>query len=94
MAVVLSAILLGWMMGRAGWKMAVDRAENEISESQDKLQLASQDASNHAPILESSGQPSPAVPESTPPAENSLPTLTTGALISICCACPPGAHAR
>lgn len=31
--VVALAVLLGWMVGNAGWKMAVDRAENQPSRS-------------------------------------------------------------
>src|SRR6266849_2260527 len=36
--VVALAVLLGWMVGNAGWKMAVDRAENQPSISQEEVQ--------------------------------------------------------
>ncbi len=36
--VVALAVLLGWMVGNAGWKMAVDRAENQPSISQEEAQ--------------------------------------------------------
>jgi TonB family protein len=36
--VVVLAVLLGWMVGNAGWKMAVDRAENQPSRSQEEVQ--------------------------------------------------------
>ena len=35
--VVALAVLLGWMVGNAGWKMAVDRAENQPSISQEEV---------------------------------------------------------
>jgi TonB family protein len=37
-AAVALAVLLGWMMGRVGWKMAVDRAESQASRSQEEVQ--------------------------------------------------------
>ena len=39
-AVVALAVLLGWLVGNAGWKMAVDQAENRPSRSQEEVQLA------------------------------------------------------
>lgn len=46
--VVALAVLLGWMVGNAGWKMAVDRAENQpsISQSVDQPSVAQSDTTS------------------------------------------------
>ena len=70
-AIIALAVLLGWMLGRAGWKMAVGRAESQLSGSPeapptaqvspDAIPVASDiDKSGTAPMeTKSSGQHDP-----------------------------------
>ena len=41
-AVVALAVLLGWMVGRVGWKMSFDRAQSQISSSLEETQTVTQ----------------------------------------------------
>ena len=65
-AVITVAVLLGWMIGRAGWKMAVDRADSPVSTPPEQIQPAAQTAPDTTPI---SGMPAQVTPEATSLAE-------------------------
>jgi TonB family protein len=76
-AVVALAVLLGWMVGRAGWKMAVDRAEGQASRSQEEVQPPVQVASGTLQVSSSVEQPTLAQAETKSFSENEAGTLQT-----------------
>jgi TonB family protein len=79
-AVVALAVLLGWMVGNAGWKMAVDRAESQPSRSQQEVPPPVQVAPG--PLLASLPveQPTLAQSETTSFSESTAGTLQTAGI--------------
>jgi TonB family protein len=79
-AVVALAVLLGWMVGNAGWKMAVDRAESQPSRSQQEVPPPVQVAPG--PLLASLPveQPTLAHSETTSFSESTAGTLQTAGI--------------
>jgi GAF domain/Gram-negative bacterial TonB protein C-terminal len=76
-AIVALAVLLGWMVGNAGWKMAVDRAENQLSRSQEEVRPAVQVAPGTLLASLRVEQPTLAQSETTSSSENAAVTLQT-----------------
>lgn len=72
------AVLLGWIVGNAGWKMAVDRAESQASRLQEEAQPPVRVASS--PLLVSSSIEQPTLPQSetASSSENAAPLQTAG----------------
>ena len=70
-ALIALALVLGWMLGHSSWQMAVDRAEREISRSQEEVQPAPQAAPDNLPASSSGGERSTLAPsETASPSEN------------------------
>jgi TonB family protein len=67
-AVVALSLLLGWVMGRAGWTMAIDRAEGHADAPQEGIQKSAQEVPEvpaAAPVVEkNSSAPSGKAPAS------------------------------
>lgn len=74
LAVIAVALLLGWMVGRAGWKMAVDRAESQLSSPSQETPPATQ-TPEQTPIPSEPAMPAPATPEAKSAADNESQTL-------------------
>jgi TonB family protein len=75
--VVALAVFLGWMVGNAGWKMAVDRAENQPSRSQEEVQSPIQVATGTLPAPLPVEQPTLAPAETASISEGTLQTAGT-----------------
>jgi TonB family protein len=76
-AVVALSLLLGWVMGRAGWNMAIDRAEGHADAPQEGIQKSAPEvpeAPAAAPVAEKT---SSAPPEKTPASEGGAGALQT-----------------
>jgi TonB family protein len=74
-SVIVLALLLGWMVGRAGWSMAVNRAQAQLPIPPDQGQAAvpvTPDIPSPAPAAEPAKVPVETVPSDTVPA---TPTL-------------------
>jgi len=71
------AVVLGWIVGNAGWKMAVDRAESQASRPQEEVQPV-QAASTPLPVSSGVEQPTLAQPETASSSENAAPLQTAG----------------
>jgi len=67
-AVIALSMLLGWMVGRAGWNMAVNRAQRQNVEVRDEV-LAAVQYSSPAPI-EAEKLSAPTAPAHSPPASS------------------------
>lgn len=77
-AIVGLAVLLGWIVGNAGWKMAVDRAESQASGPQGEVHPPVQVASSPLPVSSGVEQPTLAQSETTSSSENAATLRTTG----------------
>jgi TonB family protein len=77
-AIVGLAVVLGWIVGNAGWKMAVDRAESQASRLQEEVQPPVQVASSPLPVSSSIEQPTLAQSETTSSSENAATLQTAG----------------
>jgi TonB family protein len=73
------AVLLGWIVGNAGWKMAVDRAESQASRPQEEIQPPVQVASSLLPVSSGVEQPTLAQSETPSSSENAATFQTAGA---------------
>ncbi len=76
-AVVALSLLLGWVMGRAGWNMAIDRAEGHADAPQEGIQKSAPEvpeAPAAAPVVEKTSSP---LPEKAPGSEVGAGALQT-----------------
>jgi protein TonB len=76
-AVVALSLLLGWVMGRAGWNMAIDRAEGHADAPQEGIQKSAQEVPEvpaAAPVVEKN---SSAPPGKAPASEGGAGALQT-----------------
>ena len=76
-AIVALAVLLGWIVGNASWKSAVDRAESQPSRSQEEVQPPTEDAPGSLPGSVPVEQTTATQSEMTSFSENSAGTLQT-----------------
>jgi TonB family protein len=74
--VIALAVLLGWMLGRAGWNMAVNRAQNQILAAPEEVQAAAQETPDIPPASSIEEATAPAKPVRSSPASHPAPKPT------------------